>query len=114
MSFEPLCVSYDCMLERLAASAPRQRERVGEGFYENSVASVDSQAEQQIHRASEQARENERTFREWRRNAEEGSVHRALAMAHRDAIGCHGDVFAGVNSVLEPHDRFGTERIDLD
>jgi hypothetical protein len=114
MGFEPLRVVDDCELERLAAGAARQRERIGERLYENSITPGDAQAEKQIHRASEQARENERAFRERSRAAEKGSVDRALAMPHRDTIPCDGDVLARLNSVLEPHDRFGPQRVDLD
>jgi hypothetical protein len=114
MRLEPLGIALDRLLERSLTSGARQDEGIGERLEEHAVTPVDFQAEQQVDRALEQAREHERPFGERRRPAEERRAQLPLLVPHGDAIADDRDVLAGGELFAEHDHGFGPQRVHLD
>src|SRR5882762_1856439 len=95
--------------DRLLARARRQLDALGEAFEMQVIAPGALEAEEEIHRAFEEMREDHRPLRERRRLAEEERARVAPVLRGRRTVADDDQDLPLLDTILEQHGSFGAE-----
>src|SRR5205807_8979904 len=111
---EPRGVLADVAPDRLLARAGRELDPLGEALQMQRVAAFLLEAEEEVHRAFEQMREDHRPLRERRRLAEEERARAAAVLRGGRAIADDDEDLPLLDTILEQHGGVGAEVGDLE